>query len=233
MFARNPLTRILSAYNNKMSPKSTDDHHRKQFWKVGKSIIKTYRPWSLAAKKPSFKYYDLTFYDFVRFLADQKTNKSKEDNHWIENYRFCRPCDVSYDVIGKYETLMEDAKYILKLTHVDKIVSFPQTEGPNGTSTFSSTPEKLWSFYKQIPMSDIAKLVERYKLDFLLFNYTYPSNDLLSQWLKTDWSLFFMMTIIIMVMNNLQSTISIQNSLFRGAEHNIEFLKMINAVTYT
>ena len=91
MFARNPLKRILSAYNNKMSPNSTAVRHDR-FWKIGHSIIKTYRPWSLAAKNASSKYFDLTFHDFVRYLADQKPNVSQGNNHWIANYRFCRPC---------------------------------------------------------------------------------------------------------------------------------------------
>ena len=185
MFARNPLTRILSAYNNLLAPNCTMALDRKEcpLRKIGYSIIKANRPWSLAAKNASSEYYDLTFLDFVRYLAYRKPDVSQGNNHWIENYRFCRPCDVPYDIIGNFETLMEDAKYILKLTNVDKIVSFPGTETD---STFSSAPKKFWSFYKQIPLGDIAKLVERYKLDFLLFNYSYPTNDSLSQWFRLE-----------------------------------------------
>ena len=93
----------------------------------------------------------------------------------MENYRFCRPCDVTYDVIGKYETLSDDAKYLLKRAKVDDIVRFPKSEGNAVTSTHSSDHEGLITAYKQIPFQDIDKIVKRYKMDFLLFNYSLPS----------------------------------------------------------
>ena len=91
---------------------------------------------------------------------------------------------MPYDIIGKYETLVDDAKYVLKLTNVDRIVSFPESEGPTGTSTFSSNPNKMLSFYRQIPVHDIERLIERYKMDYILFNYTLPSHADLTKWLQ-------------------------------------------------
>ncbi|XP_072018608.1 carbohydrate sulfotransferase 11-like [Amphiura filiformis] len=183
MFTRHPLSRTLSAFNNKMSPNATDYRNRKSFWRLGYEIIKEYRPWVSSLKNPDPKTYDLTIHDFVRFLIDQNHNRSRTDNHWIENYKFCHPCDFPYTVIGKYETLLEDAKYILKLTKVDDIVNFPESEGFAGNSTQSSELRKLMSFYHQIPIDDLQKLIKRYKLDYILFNYTLPTETGLQQWL--------------------------------------------------
>ncbi|XP_072039526.1 carbohydrate sulfotransferase 11-like [Amphiura filiformis] len=112
IFSRHPLSRILSAFNNKLSPRATDYKYRQSFWRIGYEIIKEYRP--------------------------RKNEISRSNNHWIENYKFCHPCDFPYTVIGKYETLLEDAKYVLKLTKVDDIVNFPETEGSKADSTHSS-----------------------------------------------------------------------------------------------
>ena len=194
MFARHPLTRILSAFKNKLAPNSTDERNRYGFRQlVGYEMIKKYRPWSPALKHVIFNLdkgdhtvpvalrdydlidYDLNLHDFIKFLIDDDNSQSHWNNHWMENYRYCRPCDVTYDVIGKYETLSDDARYLLKRTKVDDIVSFPKSEGNAITSTHSSDHEGLITAYKQIPFQDIDKIVKRYKMDFLLFNYSLPS----------------------------------------------------------
>ncbi|XP_072022271.1 carbohydrate sulfotransferase 13-like [Amphiura filiformis] len=189
MFARNPLTRMLSAFNNKLAPNATDKLNKMNWRNYGYNMIMRYRPWSSALDRLEGEStrdpdkYDLTFHDFIKFLADDDNWQSHWNNHWIENHRFCHPCDIQYDVIGKYETLLQDAKYILKLTKVDNIVSFPESEGNANTSTHSSDQEKVIAAFKDVPIVDIERVLQRYKLDFFLFNYTFPTEiDYISKW---------------------------------------------------
>ena len=72
MFARDPLSRILSAYNNKMAPNCTDYRNRNAYRKIGYKIIEKYRPGSAALLKSNDPdRYDLTFHEFVKFLIDK------------------------------------------------------------------------------------------------------------------------------------------------------------------
>ncbi len=163
MFSRHPLTRILSGFNNKLSPTSTDYKRRKIAWKGGYKIMKKYRH----GKVPPFNpfTYDLKFHEFVKYLIDD--NERITDNHWIQNSKFCRPCDIPYTIIGRFETIQEDVKYILKFTKVDDIVKFPKSEGYAGNATLSSDFDKLLSAYSQIPPDDLHRLIERYEPDYL------------------------------------------------------------------
>ncbi len=171
MFSRHPLTRTLSAFNNKLSPTANDYLGRNQFWKkVGYEIMKTYRPHKVAPFNTTT--YNLTFHEFVSYLIDQQ---KFTDSHWIENFEACRPCDIPYTIIGRFETMQEDAKYVLKFTKVDDIVNFPKSEGYD--ATLSSEFGKLLSAYSQIPADDLNGLFERYKPDYLLFNYSIPSTN--------------------------------------------------------
>ena len=183
MFSRHPLTRTLSAYRNLLSPNATE--RKRNLWSTGHYMIRRYRPLTKSKNKSVSNVYDLTFSEFVRYLSD-KTVRYRDNNHWIEVSRFCHPCVIPYTVIGRYETLLDDSKYILKLAKVYDKVGFPESEGSRGTSTNSSEVQKLIQFYRQIPIGDFLKLIKRYELDYILFNYTLPTVDGLSKWLGFD-----------------------------------------------
>ncbi|XP_072030670.1 carbohydrate sulfotransferase 11-like [Amphiura filiformis] len=184
MFARHPFSRVLSSYRNKLDPNTTFE--RAYHWQnsLGEYIIDLYRhnmrPRPRRKMKPSKRKnknpdYDLTFSEFVRFLGDRD---NKEDRffyniHWCEMNEACSPCNVRYDVIGKLETIENDAKYILKLAHLDGIVAL---SGPEKTSspTFSFKNDTLEQYLKEVPAEYIWKLYRRYRSDFEMFGYELP-----------------------------------------------------------
>ena len=185
MFTRHPFSRILSSYRNKLDPNSTFE--RAYHWQAefGEKIIKLYRynidELRVREKKNRNKHehvvspgYDLTFSEFVRYLGDEKNKESRFFNniHWVDVNRVCSPCSVRYDVIGKLETIEDDAKYILKLANVDDIVDFPSPD--ISSPTYSFKKDILEQYLEDVPAEYVRDLYKRYLLDFELFGYELP-----------------------------------------------------------
>ncbi|KAG5282637.1 hypothetical protein AALO_G00058180 [Alosa alosa] len=72
--------------------------------------------------------------------------------------------------VGKYETLAQDSRYVLKLAGVDSEVRFP-TSG----KTTRTTGDMAAQFFRNISPFYQKKLFNLYRMDFLLFNYTTPT----------------------------------------------------------
>ncbi|XP_071944088.1 carbohydrate sulfotransferase 11-like isoform X2 [Antedon mediterranea] len=154
MFVRHPFSRVLSAYNNKINPNSSAgwDSMRRQIASIdgqGK---------------------DATFTKFLKYIIPM--SPSDDDRHWSTTTKLCLPCDIDYDVIGKFETLSDDAKYILKLASVDDLVEFPSAQGSSPTN--SSKKHTLQEQFDGVPLNIIHGIYEKYILDFQLFNYSIP-----------------------------------------------------------
>ena len=161
MFTRHPFSRLLSAYHCKVGPDATEEHvHRGFYDLLRKRITKKYK-----LTKPNGI---PDFQDFAQYLID--TN-SFSDPHWKENYKIVSPCYVDYDIIGHFETLAEDATYVLTSVGAECVVDFPTSEGSAATN--SSQTDTLVENYKKLPRDLIEALYERYKLDFLLFGYSF------------------------------------------------------------
>ncbi|XP_038078589.1 carbohydrate sulfotransferase 13-like [Patiria miniata] len=168
LFARHPFSRVLSAFRNKLDPESTFE--RAEIWQrtVGKRILDEYRE-SRKAGAP----FDLTFEEFIRYLTDPEVPRKKSSNkHWSRIYDQCLPCDIDYDVIGKFETLNEDSEYILRLIHADDVI-FPGSDSSSPTG--SSNQTRLESYYKGVPLVDLQNLYQRFKIDFDIFGYEPPT----------------------------------------------------------
>eukprot|EP00057_Strongylocentrotus_purpuratus_P009380 XP_011663854.1 PREDICTED: carbohydrate sulfotransferase 11 [Strongylocentrotus purpuratus] len=179
VFARHPFTRLLSAFRSKLAPNISfyfhplllgDERLRDQwFKKYGRQIIERYRGKAEANRVSSnwSREYDLTFSEFIRFLVDPYTDSYNK--HWSDIHSMCLPCDIDYDVIGKYETMTEDAEYVLRLANVDPKIRFP-TPDPT-TMTNSSDGKLVDGYYKEVPKLLLYQLAKLYDIDFELFGY--------------------------------------------------------------
>eukprot|EP00057_Strongylocentrotus_purpuratus_P029916 XP_780212.2 PREDICTED: carbohydrate sulfotransferase 11 [Strongylocentrotus purpuratus] len=178
MFARHPFTRVLSAFRDKLAPnisyifriENKQRHDVNWIERYGLPIIAKYRGAEAAAAiKANLKTkYDLTFSEFVNYLIE--TNPLSFDKHWNPISAMCRPCDVKYNIIGKYETLDDDAEYILRSAKVDPSVKYPQASDKSATN--SSSLDILRQYYSEITREQLKKLYEVYKKDFELFDYS-------------------------------------------------------------
>ncbi|CAH3022331.1 unnamed protein product, partial [Porites evermanni] len=158
LFVREPLERLLSAYNNKFVQKK---------W-PGK-IIESYKKKILERYKQdepssSSSEHDLTFKKFIYYVSDVGFDRN---THWRSYGPLCHPCDIEYDFIGHFEDMPEEAPYILRQTGMDRVVTFPPFLTHNTTS-------QLLESYAPIPKEKIAQLGKAFQEDFEMFNYDFP-----------------------------------------------------------
>ena len=163
MFSRHPFSRLLSAYNCKIGPDATPEHVKRGYYDHIRHLILQKYPTTVTEKTgiPDFR-------GFVSYIVD---NDYFSDPHWKENYKLVSPCDVPYDIIGHFETLQDDAKFILQTVGADCLVEFPSSHGSAATN--SSHVDTLSKSYQTLSKELLVKLYKKYELDFLLFGYTF------------------------------------------------------------
>lgn len=159
MFVRDPLDRLVSAYRDKFEGEGEPYFTLK----YGRDIIRKYR------KHPSQQALrtglGVKFREFVQYILD-----GYEDLHWISYQKLCNPCEISYDYLGHYESLGEDAVNVLqRLYHLkseDAENRFPALNAQHNGG------EKLTKRYlSQISTQQIQDLITYYKEDFQMFKY--------------------------------------------------------------
>ncbi|XP_023668379.1 carbohydrate sulfotransferase 11 isoform X1 [Paramormyrops kingsleyae] len=164
LFVREPFERLVSAYRNKFTLKYNTSFHKR----FGTKIVRRYR--KNATQEALQSGADVKFQEFAGYLVDPATQREGPLNeHWQTVYSLCHPCHIHYDLVGKYETLEEDANYILRLVGVGDYLRFPSYAKSTRT-----TDQMTAEFFHNISSQQQAQLYELYKLDFLMFNYSMP-----------------------------------------------------------
>ncbi|XP_077983559.1 carbohydrate sulfotransferase 9-like [Glandiceps talaboti] len=157
MFVRNPYNRILSAFVDKF---------------VEEPDMKVVRPelprMLEVLSLPNATWVD--FEDFIRYLLREKKPETF-NNHWIKMHDQCFPCDIDYDIIGKFETLNEDAKHVIHEIGASTEVQFPR---PNEHRTLSSAVDIMKGYYSRITKQEVMDLYKLYEWDFKMFGYEIP-----------------------------------------------------------
>ncbi|XP_021369323.1 carbohydrate sulfotransferase 11-like [Mizuhopecten yessoensis] len=168
MFVREPLERLLSAYRDKFAGVGLED---KTFQKKANNIYKMQHPESPI--KGNVKKGDVNFLDFVKYLVQENQFRDESfqyDEHWERQSQLCLPCQINYDYIGKYETIEDDADYLLKRAGLSRY-SFPKR---SAFYNATRTNETLVNYFSQIPSFYRKRLQKFYQSDYLLFDYKFP-----------------------------------------------------------
>ncbi|XP_063969513.1 carbohydrate sulfotransferase 11-like [Lytechinus pictus] len=162
MFVRNPYSRLLSAYQDKI----LQDEHSKWRDEMLEWIISNDPK---VAADVFLGKRNFTFEEFLTFYLSPIDNNP----HWKEYYRLCFPCLVNYDFIGKLETMREDSKYILEtLFQVNSSLSLSKSKRVTDSSSYGS----LRDLYSSIPR-DLLRRISVYgglTIDSKLFGYDIP-----------------------------------------------------------
>ncbi len=165
MFSRHPFVRLLSAYIGNIGPAAKQQQLKQgNYDELRKKILcrkSVSNNCSIANKTKGIP----DFRDFVLYILD---NDYFDDVRWKENYRLLSPCQVPYDIIGKFETFSTDAKFLLHSIGAQCAVDFSLF----GQSAFINE-KLLFEYYKTLSKDTMQRLYDRYKLDFLLFNYNF------------------------------------------------------------
>jgi len=168
LFVREPLERLVSAYRDKL--------FQDPVCHVDVKIVRQYRPHDY---DPSIARYHVTFAEFVRYVLDQHAAGMELDRHWMPQSQLCRVCQYRWDFIGHYETLREDADYVVgklksrimdvgQRRRVDNI-TFPADSGHRKSSDF------LQRMYATVPAADVQALYKLYAVDYALFAFKHPN----------------------------------------------------------
>lgn len=162
IFVRHPFTRILAAYRNKLNPGVSYYHQR-----YGREILKLFR--KNASSSVKTRGTGTTFAEFVQYIIYLWKTGRNFDEHWQTFHKLTFPCQISYDFIGKIETLDADAAIVLRDGfHLNYTVTFPKETREHKTG---STAESTRKAFEKIPEEHINVLRRIYHYDFLLFGY--------------------------------------------------------------
>ncbi|XP_068725625.1 carbohydrate sulfotransferase 11-like isoform X2 [Montipora capricornis] len=156
LFVRDPLERLLSAYEDKFGAHRPTWFYSQTFYR---KMVDYFR--STVDRISGNK---LTFRKFIHFISTIGFNA---DRHWASYYNLCHPCDIPFDFIGHFNDMQEEAPYVLRRTGMDKVVTFPPFITHN-TST------KIIGNFATIPKVEIFQLVKRFEKDYEMFNYHFP-----------------------------------------------------------
>ncbi|XP_020041938.1 carbohydrate sulfotransferase 13 [Castor canadensis] len=165
LFVREPFERLASAYRNKFARPYSEAFQRR----YGTRIVRRLRP--RAHPDALARGHDVRFAEFLAYLLDPRTRRDEPFNeHWERAHALCHPCRLRYDVVGKFETLADDAAFLLGLVGAPGL-RFPAPPRPKADPAREQAAllfQDISPFYQQ-------RLFDLYKMDFLLFNYSAPS----------------------------------------------------------
>ncbi|XP_012261286.2 carbohydrate sulfotransferase 11 [Athalia rosae] len=159
---RHPFERLLSAYRNKLEAKHNSSMYFQE--RFGKKIIKKYR--ENATQEALEKGDDVTFSEFVDFVTDGEGENGTRNEHWRPITELCHPCVANYNMISKYESLVEDATEVLER------IGVPWVRFPSGPQSTQPTSKRLTRYYSTLSFKQLQKLANLYRLDFKIFDYS-------------------------------------------------------------
>ncbi len=149
-FVRNPWSRVVSCYRNKIQEVRVIGHL---------SIMSRFK-----GLRPG-----MDFEEFVEWLASREGSDEKADRHWVSQHRILAGAngELACDYVGKHESLQDD------FDHICRILSLPQNPlsmvyGVSRSGFASPT------YYREYYTSRTRELVaERYQKDIELFGYDF------------------------------------------------------------
>ncbi|NXB10631.1 CHST8 sulfotransferase, partial [Cnemophilus loriae] len=156
MFTRHPLERLVSAYRDKLL--HSEPHYSIT---VANEIRAMFRKNKSSPEKVSFQ-------EFVSFIIAKPPHTL--DSHWKPMFLLCDPCNIHYDIVGKYETLALDSEHVLKVIGAPESLQYPSLKRYSSEKRTDS--DITLEYLRQLTSEQIEKIKKLYEMDFFLFNYT-------------------------------------------------------------
>lgn len=158
---RDPYSRTLSAYLNKVEnrlPVAPETEGEDHFRKVVRAIDQFRQDQLDTARYP-----EITYEVFLLWLQDGSSWFTK-DEHWAPQTTLLRHPQVSFDILGRFETLAEDAPRILTEMGCDQ--GFPTQKDVKFAPT--NATEKQKAYYTPMCREIVASYFAE---DFKAFDY--------------------------------------------------------------
>jgi len=149
---RHPLTRLVSAYRDKVAPTSSSPSPswalRRLCSQLGRGEGRCRVSWQ----------------EFVLHLL--ASPPSTYDSHWAPLASHCQPCQVNYDLVLKVETLQSDWEVLRRLSGLEELPDLKHlNDNHNNQGTYRD-------YISQLSPPTLQKLYNKFRLDFELFGYS-------------------------------------------------------------
>ncbi|KAM5138820.1 carbohydrate sulfotransferase 8 [Mantella aurantiaca] len=169
IFVREPFERLVSAFRDKF------EHANNYYHPVfGKAIISKYR--RNATKESLRTGSGVQFKEFIQYLLDVHRPVGM-DIHWDHVSRLCSPCLIDYDFIGKFESMEEDANFLLHLIGAPNNLTFPRFKDRHSNEE-RTTSKITQQYFAQLTPLERQRTYDFYYMDYQMFNYSKPFEDL-------------------------------------------------------
>ena len=151
---RNPYSRILSAYLNKIKPFAYDNAtvDRDSYFHMVFQVIDAYRKFACP------NYNVVSFSCFLRWI-ELSEDPLVHNEHWIPQTSILGQGDVTFDYIGKLENILTDAPILLSLMGCN--IPFPSQQAVAFPPTHAST--LIQNYYSQDEYDAVRRI---YAQDF-------------------------------------------------------------------
>uniref|UniRef100_A0A8C3S633 Carbohydrate sulfotransferase n=1 Tax=Chelydra serpentina TaxID=8475 RepID=A0A8C3S633_CHESE len=167
MFTRDPLERLVSAYRDKLL-------HSEPYYSI--TVANEIKAMCRKNKNSTEK---VTFPEFVNFILTKK--QELLDVHWKPMFLLCDPCNIHYDIMGKFETLEQDSEHVLRNIDAPEDMHYPNLK--TYSSEKRTSDDITLEYLRKLSSEQIEKIKKLYQMDFALFNYPY---DLKMNLYETD-----------------------------------------------
>lgn len=169
LFVREPFERLVSAFRDKFE--SPNSYYHPVF---GRPIISKYR--ANATRTALRTGAGVTFREFVQYLLDVRRPVGM-DIHWEPVSQLCSPCVLRYNFIGKFESLEEDANFLLQSVGAPRNLTFPDFKDRNPLAERTSS-KITQRYFAQLNATERQRTFDFYYMDYLMFSYPKPFKDL-------------------------------------------------------
>ncbi|CAF1172293.1 unnamed protein product [Rotaria sp. Silwood1] len=179
LLVRHPFRRIYSVYYDKFINNHIDD--TLSGWKQLEEDILLQMKTNetlLTIRRNDIR---LDFRTFLLYIIDSIRKKRLINSHWEQVVQRCATCLINYDWIGKVENLDRDGKFLTdKLNKISNKthLEFPPKESQKKEKSQKSLDDfKIFQLFRNTIQNDddFQVLINYYKPDFEIFNYTMPT----------------------------------------------------------
>lgn len=150
---RNPYSRALSAYLNKIERYNHADalgRAEPHFSQIHAKMISWHAKHGRTIQTVSFA-------DFLAFIEGAPQHPWARDEHWVPQHEILSPTEVTYDYIGRFESLEADAAELLRRMDCD--IAFPTQEAIRFPS--SGTANKVALHYTPACVDLVQRIYAR------------------------------------------------------------------------
>ncbi|XP_043213099.1 carbohydrate sulfotransferase 11-like [Amphibalanus amphitrite] len=168
VFVRHPLERLVSAFREKYK---AENWRRPFIFRTAVQILAHEQNRSTEQVAEEGLPPQVTFEQFARWVADAPPfdpdvsyPPDALNIHWLPMHHQCHPCLLPYSLLGKFETMHEDAELLFKMTNITT-VSLPKRTKPSSTASITG------DFVKSLTPETLRRVIKHFLLDFVLFGY--------------------------------------------------------------